>query len=411
MCIFRFINTEQYDYLALVKNEEGKYGYINEKGKEVIECQYDMANDFSPNGLATVETLKPGYEDSEEKRYDWTCIDASGEEVLSLDQYVDVDYEFDDNGLLGVAIEKGIDINGDPELLWGFINESGEEVFVLGEFVYSLLDSCCGLYPAVDPITMDIEQHYEQWGYVDKNGTVKIPYEYDDAGNFANNGLAPVRKKVVTEDGETDMKWGYIDENGEEMIPFEYEDAGEFADNGLADVKVEWYDDSLRCVYINAEGVHIFICEEDITDAEKFQGNLAVVTNLESGQRIMPIYNGYGLIDIGGKEVLPCEYREIFLHDDGEYGTIYTNNDDDSYNESGLVDKNGEFITERFYDGCSGFGDNNWFVVSLMTKDSNSYLEREYKCTYMDRDGNEVLELPDYYVDASTFVAVDPELL
>lgn len=450
--IFRFINAEQYDYLALVKNEEGKYGYINEKGKEVIECEYDMANDFSPNGLATVGSLKPGYEDSEEKRYDWTCIDASGEEVLSLDQYVDVDYEFDDNGLLGVAIEKGIDINGDPELLWGFINESGEEVipcqyteiwpsswnddgliavekdmgnvqinvalnesgkevFILGEFGYSLLDSCCGLYPAVDPMTMDIEQHYEQWGYVDKNGTVKIPYEYDDAGNFANNGFAPVRKEVVTEEGETDMKWGYIDENGEEVLPFEYEDAGGFADNGLASVEVEGTDDSSRYIYINSKGQRIITCEEDIKYAEKFQGNLAIVSNLESGQDIISIYNGYGLIDISGNEVLPCEYRNIFLHDDGEYGSVYTNIDDDVYNECGLVDQNGEFITERFYDGWTEFGDNNWFVVYSMTKDSDNYLEREYKCTYMDREGNEVLELPDYYTDAGPFIAVERELL
>lgn len=41
-------------YLALVQNEEGLYGYINKKGEEVIECQYDMARPFFENGLAAV---------------------------------------------------------------------------------------------------------------------------------------------------------------------------------------------------------------------------------------------------------------------------------------------------------------------------------------------------------------------
>jgi hypothetical protein len=39
--------------LAVVR-VKGKYGYINEKGKEVIPPYFDFASPFTANGLATV---------------------------------------------------------------------------------------------------------------------------------------------------------------------------------------------------------------------------------------------------------------------------------------------------------------------------------------------------------------------
>ena len=65
-----------------------------------------------------------------------------------------------------------------------------------------------------------------QYGFIDHEGKVVIPFGYKDAYNFYE-GLAAVKK---------DRKWGYIDKKGQQIIPFLYDDALDFGD-GLAPVK------------------------------------------------------------------------------------------------------------------------------------------------------------------------------
>ena len=54
--LFILCHEEKYDpgvsflhpeYRAAVKNGDGKYGYINTDGEEVITCKYDYASFFS----------------------------------------------------------------------------------------------------------------------------------------------------------------------------------------------------------------------------------------------------------------------------------------------------------------------------------------------------------------------------
>ena len=59
-----------------------------------------------------------------------------------------------------------------------------------------------------------------KYGFIDRNGKIVIPLEYEDAGNFSE-GLAPVKK---------DGKWGYISKSGEVRIPFEFDKASEFSE-------------------------------------------------------------------------------------------------------------------------------------------------------------------------------------
>ena len=48
-------------YLALVKHD-GKYGFMDETGEEIIPCQYDRAYSFNKNGLAPVGIIRDGRE-------------------------------------------------------------------------------------------------------------------------------------------------------------------------------------------------------------------------------------------------------------------------------------------------------------------------------------------------------------
>ena len=57
-------------------------------------------------------------------------------------------------------------------------------------------------------------------GFIDRNGKIVIPFEYEDAGNFSE-GFAPVKK---------DGKWGYISRSGELKIPFDFGEASDFSE-------------------------------------------------------------------------------------------------------------------------------------------------------------------------------------
>ncbi len=96
-------------------------------------------------------------------------------------------------------------------------------------------------------------------GYIDKNGNIVIPFQYDRAGNF-QEGLAAVQRG---------RSWGYIDQKGDVIIPFQFEEAFIFRE-GLASVKK---DDRWRV--INNVGAVIF--ETDYEYIYPFHEDIAIV--------------------------------------------------------------------------------------------------------------------------------------
>src|SRR4051812_48472680 len=52
-----------------------------------------------------------------------------------------------------------------------------------------------------------------KFSFIDKNGNLICPIQFEDARNFVNH-LAAVKK---------DSKWGFINEEGKVVIPFQYE--------------------------------------------------------------------------------------------------------------------------------------------------------------------------------------------
>lgn len=96
-------------------------------------------------------------------------------------------------------------------------------------------------------------------GYIDKNGNIVIPFQYDGAGKF-QEGLAPVQRG---------RSWGYIDQKGEVLIPFQYEEAFVFSE-GLASVKK---DD--KWMVIDNGGAVIF--ETDFEYVYPFHEGVAIV--------------------------------------------------------------------------------------------------------------------------------------
>jgi len=67
-------------------------------------------------------------------------------------------------------------------------------------------------------------------GYKDQNGEYVIQPQFQAAGLFSSNGLAPVQK---------DEKWGFVNKQGEIVVPCEYGTVTRFNDSGYAVVYTE----------------------------------------------------------------------------------------------------------------------------------------------------------------------------
>ncbi|MDR0325079.1 MAG: WG repeat-containing protein [Oscillospiraceae bacterium] len=185
-------NDNNYSEGIALTHDNGKYGFIDSMGKDVIPPTYDAIFPFA-DGLAKVRFGgKHGF------------IDKTGKEI------VPPKYDFVGDFSNGIAT---IRLDGK----WGCIDNTGKEIV-----------------PPTHVFTVLFSEGFAQvniggkYGFIDLTGKEIIPPVYDLAWQFSE-GLAAVRK------GE---KWGYIDPTGKEVIPIAFEHATSFSD-GVAAVKLD----------------------------------------------------------------------------------------------------------------------------------------------------------------------------
>ena len=166
--------------LTRVRNN-GKRGFINRQGREVVPCIYDQANYFS-SGLCAVS-----------KGGKWFFIDSQGKKVLDCAQCEDA-FGFSE-GLAPVK-RKG---------KWGYINKKGKEVI---PFQFG---SAGTFKDDLAPVMVN-----KKWGLIDTAGRLIVPYLYDKHIWFSL-GYAPVKKNG---------KMGMINSFGREILPCIYDDVG-----------------------------------------------------------------------------------------------------------------------------------------------------------------------------------------
>ena len=172
---YQFIgNIKEYSYTRVKLN--GKYGFIDKNGKEVIPCNYDGASIFN-EGLAAIKLNGK-----------WGFIDRDGIEVIPH-RYEEV-YAFGEGF---VAIK----LNGK----WGFIDKSGREV------IPCKYDGTYCFTGGLGSVRLQ-----DKFGFVNKEGIEAIPCKYDAVDDFVN-GIACV---------ELNGGWGLIDNAGREVTSFNY---------------------------------------------------------------------------------------------------------------------------------------------------------------------------------------------
>jgi len=239
--------------LAAVHNKKTGWGYIDVKGDFVIPPQYCMAKSFH-NGLAMVTEKK----DDLYKSY---FINPRNEKIIS-------------NIFGGCSFSEGIayvwERQDNPagkgfKEVPRFIGKDGRVVIDAEKHPSRVcrIDACNYFSEGLVAVK---SSNSEKYGYMDKEGKMIIPPQYDDAMPF-RNGLAFVEKDgaysfidksgnvVFTEnDGiriprfssfSEDMaviikdgKYGYINTKGKIVIEPQFESAGPFSE-GLAAVRIK----------------------------------------------------------------------------------------------------------------------------------------------------------------------------
>lgn len=195
------------DGLATVRNDEGKYGFIDKEGKVVIPMIFDVGeggetSDFH-EGLASIyKNEKYGY------------IDKSGREVIPC-KYDEAN-DFNDGMALVAVNDK------DNGYQFGYIDTEGKEIIPCQYCPAG--DFCDGIAIVAKDMKFTI---------IDKKGNevVALSQQYENATFSFSEGMARVSRFV-----DSERKSGYIDIHGKEIIPCIYNSYSDFSD-GLAVVE------------------------------------------------------------------------------------------------------------------------------------------------------------------------------
>lgn len=250
------------DGLARVE-QQGKVGYINQKGTFVIPCEYLGGTSFK-NGKAFV-TSPEMYP---------TCINKKGKKLFQVDS-VEYVRAFSDGFAMIITSTR----------LYGFINEKGKKV--IKPKYASAHDFSEGLAAI---------KSGDKWGFINGRGDIVIEPQYTSVGDF-KEGLAFVK---------VNGQYGYIDKKGKMIINPQFDNAANFSE-GLASVKTGG-----SYGFINKNGNYVI--NPQFGNAEPFSGGLALCKQ-----------DRYGFINSNGKIVINPTYiiATSFI---GDYAFAYDGN-------------------------------------------------------------------------------------
>lgn len=292
------------------------YGFIDEKGKEVIPVKYFYLEEFTNGKSLVVAGLEIDDPMFVGKRNKYGMIDRNGEAVVGF-EYDEVGFDYG-NGLRRFAKH---DNWNSP--YYGFINENGKvvipvEYYILGEFS-----------GGKDYVYAQPNVHSPDGYLIDKTGlrvsAMKIKYRFHDGnkGLFifedeeGHNGIfdshtgnilvTPIYRDIgYPSDGmiriaTEDRKYGYLDAKTLKMaIQPQYEHAGDFSE-GLAAVSRSAYNAS---GYIDKKGnvVIPFIYTHYSSSDNEFLFGFCGVSNKR---------DKYAIINANGEELTPYQYNDF----------------------------------------------------------------------------------------------------
>lgn len=225
--------------LAVVENDEGLYGYINQYGEIAIPCQYQAARAFQ-EGVAAVQNQE-GW---------WGYIDTQGDVFLPFEYGGATPFDGGYAVANGRLIDKAGNIISTP-------GRNGEYLGIIGNFILgrpSMDDLYCiydlngnqigNSYPPEfaevfltdDLVAIPNVESDSKTGFTiyDKNSNLVRTVDYISLKPFSE-GLAPVAIQDPATDEYGAYLWGFVNEDWELVIPCQYKWTAGFQE-GLARV-------------------------------------------------------------------------------------------------------------------------------------------------------------------------------
>lgn len=392
--ITKTVSRSNADYLAACKNEEGKWGYIDEKGNVIVDFIYDEAYAFDANGYAKVGAKQTEYMSSDTVHYG--IIDATGKEVV-LCQNTYIANGSDDYGYF--SIERYDEI--DESYINGVANIDGTVVMDAFRFTYTDNIEDSGYFIACDKdssrygiINSDKDWVVQpEYSYLriladEKYEPIKVhdeyalvaEYDYGNTGiiNVSNDVLLPFEYQGITYGCEKDAITarrnddlvGAFDSELREVIPFKYSGISGFGEDG---VSIATMNDNDYYI-IDKEGNETYL--PGIDSAYYFVKNLCPAS----------VDGRWGVINKAGEWVIDPLFEDVSVYDKYIVGEYYEYELQDLYDHSG--NWYGEFTGYNLMDleGCEEalpvrvYGSDEFTVI----KSTSSYSIPSQSYEYLD---------------------------
>lgn len=290
------------DEVKLLPVKIGKeFQYINAEGKIIINPQFANATIFR-NGLALVQT-------SGDKPL-WGYINEEGKFAI-IAKYLSAT-------VFNEEMAWVVSENTAPSC----IDTKGEVKFTLtnAEEVKNFSGGLAGFKEVND----------EKWGFIDKEGKIKINAQFSDIGSFVN-GLCPVSNNFG--------KWGYINQEGKLIVNYQFDFAESFL-NGSAVVK-----SGDKAGLINEDGK--FIINPQFSEMQT-DGDLFLIN--QDGK--------YGWTDKEGKIVINPQFSRAFPFNNEKLAAVQ------SGENFGFINKEGKIIINPQFNMALPFNGKLALVVS-----------------------------------------------
>ena len=378
-------------------NKYGRYGYIDNTGKEIVPCIYNKVERTQNGFFIVTMNDKNG------------ILESTGKEILpctcsKIEPLSNGFFKYAQNGYSGLIDSTGKVITdaiyteiiiGDiikleKDGLWGIMNKDGK---MISGFVYDYINDYYNGLAKFSKNDLD--------GFIDPKGEEIIPAKYVIAEDF---------KKDSTEVYESGKIY-YINKKGEklsegkfnkvrkqtEKISIASVDIGDYYIEGLIDTtgngifskiynEIEDFNDGIAKVrigfysygYIDLEGNEIIPCTYE--SIEEFKNGVAKATNKD--------YK-IGYVDLHGKVIIPFVYRSI---EDFHNGIAKANKE----NKYGYLDKNGKEIIPFKYDEIIDFSDDLKILYNGEIKD---YEIDSGKISFYDANTKQIINTNYYRAD------------
>lgn len=267
------------------------YGFLDDKGKELVPCKYDYAKQFN-HGIAQVSLNNK-----------WGYVNSQGREITPIKYDEIYERSFADAD----AFVRVYQVSENSQKKYGLLATSGKEL--------------------TPPVYEEIKPFYEGMAVMIKNnmmGALNMEGKEVAAARYSKSGVEKFTEGMCRVNWNG--KWGFIDKTGKEAVPLVYDRVNEFTKQGTATVTLnnkEGVIDKTGKIMVPAIYDRVYGFNSDGTTMVRLNDKAGRVD--KTGRVVVPIMYGrveplsdglfsvkqdtaYGWVDQTGKEVIPPVY-------------------------------------------------------------------------------------------------------